>query len=186
MSRNILYKQIKGWIKGVLDTVQLPMPMKQRSTGINMSYNFLENFISFNPTRLIQSHKELPVSISFKAFVQALTLHELGHSLDRDALYASIPKSYHIYQIKKAHPYSERSKNIELFQWDIEDHEMNYVFEETAWRNAQSLNQTHRIVDPKIMDVVEFYSLLTYTAEYNRDLLVHHRLKVTTTEPVAV
>ncbi|GIN69823.1 hypothetical protein J14TS2_02980 [Bacillus sp. J14TS2] len=184
MNHTNLCKQINAWIQEVMERVHLFMPIKQRSTGINMSYNFLDNVISFNPTRSIQSHKEMDESLPFRAFIQALTLHELGHSLDRDSLYASISKSYHIYQIKKAHSYSKRSKNIELFQWDIEDHEMNYIFEETAWIHARRLNQTYQIVDPTIMEEVEFHSLLTYTAQYNRDLLIYHQLKAT--EPVAV
>ncbi|GIN56344.1 hypothetical protein J8TS2_06630 [Lederbergia ruris] len=186
MNRRILSKQIKGWIREIMETVQLPMPIKQRSTGVNMSYNFLDNLISFNPTRLIHSHKEMCQSIPFRSFVQTLTLHELGHSLDRDALFASIPKSYHIYQIKKAHPYSERRKNMELFQWDLEEHEMNYVFEETAWLNARTLNQIYQIVDWPIMEEVEWNSLLTYTAQYNRDLLIYHKLKVAIVEPIAI
>ncbi|MCJ7841559.1 hypothetical protein MUB24_11765 [Lederbergia sp. NSJ-179] len=186
MNRRTQCKQIKNWIHKATEAAQLPMRIKQRQSGVNMSYHFLENFIGFNPKRLIQSHREMREAVALKAFVQALTLHELGHFLDRKALLASIPKSYHIYQIKKAHTYSERCRNIELFQWDIEDHEMNYRFEETAWLNAHTLNQRHSIVESPIMDQVQFNSLLTYTAPYNRDLLIYYQLKTAMLEPVAV
>ena len=72
-----------------------------------------------------------------------MTLHELGHAVDREALQASLPRTIEIFTMKKQHTLKEIYHQEQLLAMLIEEHEMNIQFEQTAWENAWMLNRTH-------------------------------------------
>ncbi|MBM7552596.1 integrase [Thalassobacillus pellis] len=176
MKKRALKKKIKKLIHTTVDQAGLHLPIRHKRTNINMSYDFIEDAIYFDIRRLVKARKEMTEIVPIEIYVQTLTLHELGHQLDREALLASIPRTIEILKAKRKHPMFERRKNINLFKIDMEAHEMDYTFEETGWENAEKLNRLHNIVEWDSFEKVKKNSLLTYTVFYNRDLLIYQQL----------
>lgn len=185
MKKRIRKKLMKKWIKSTVDSVHIEMEVRHRSTGINMCYQFIKNYILFDSDRLPRARSEMYNKVDLEVYIKTLTLHELGHFLDRDALLASIPQTLEFFKKKRKSPLFERKLNVHLFQLDIDEHEMNYVFEETAWTNAEKLNRLYQIVNWSDFEKVKFNSLLTYTASYNRDLLIYQRLLAEANKQIA-
>ncbi|CAM3892768.1 hypothetical protein [Lederbergia lenta] len=186
MKKRVRKKIMKKWIKSTVDSVHMDMEVIHRNTGINMCYQFIKNYLLFDSDRLPIARREMYNMVDLEVYIKTLTLHELGHSLDRDALLASLPKALEFFRMKRKSPIKDRKLNLELFKLDIDEHEMNYVFEETAWENAEKLNRLYNIVDWVDFEKVKFNSLLTYTACYNRDLLIYQRLAAEADKQIAV
>ncbi|MFG6120788.1 MULTISPECIES: hypothetical protein [Thalassobacillus] len=176
MSKRLEKKKIKALVAETLRNIHIPLDFHLEKTNVNMIYDFIQNKLIIDVERLRKARKEMRKPVTLEAYVQALVLHETGHYLDQEALWESVQRTIEIHKKKREVPYFERAKDLELFQLDIEEHEMDYTFEETAWRNAAKLNEKYGIVDEESFENVKFESLLSYTAVYNRDLLIYQSL----------
>lgn len=65
---------------------------------------------------------------------------------------------------------SEIYNDKELLSILMEEHEMNIIFEETAWMNAERLNTDFNFVDHSTLSKVRKHSLTTYQRLYLADL----------------
>lgn len=169
-------KGLHDVIHSVMQTVGITAAIKQDHSGINMSYNFIGDYIGFDANRLLEARNELMVPIPLEVYVKTITLHELGHAVDREALQASLPRTIEIFTMKKQHAKKEIYRNERLLSMIIEEHEMNIQFEETAWENAWDLNNTRHLIDKKDFDYIKQHSLATYHKLYEQDLHAYHHL----------
>lgn len=163
-------------IQSTMDAVQLNLPLKEDRSGVNMCYNFIGEYVGFDAQRLVKAHEEMNTTISLETYIQTITIHELGHAMDQAALSASLPRTVEIFQMKKRHPVHELYTNPELLASLIEEHEMNLVFEETAWNNAEKLNEHYQIVDPSAFEQIRRHSLSSYYKLYEEDLQLYDKL----------
>ncbi|MFJ7407287.1 MULTISPECIES: integrase [unclassified Lysinibacillus] len=169
-------KELYDVINSVMQTVGITVAIKQDHCGINMSYNFIGDYIGFDANRLIEARNELMLPLSLEVYVKTITLHELGHAVDREALQASLPRTIEFFKMKKQHPKKEIYRNERLLSMIIEEHEMNIQFEETAWDNARNLNNTLQLIDKKDFDYIKQHSLATYNKLYEQDLHAYNNL----------
>ncbi|GKV65009.1 MULTISPECIES: integrase [unclassified Sporosarcina] len=176
MNNQLVSNHLQGLIAGVMEKVQMNIPLREVSDGINMSYNFIGKYIGYDPKRLASAHKEMAAFCSADIYVQAITLHELGHVMDQEALEASLPRTIEIFTMRKSYSMSEIYKNAELLAMLIEEDEMNKVFEETAWENAACLNDQFRLIDPAHFKEIRKNSLATYEAVYEEDVSYYKKL----------
>ena len=63
------------------------------------------------------------------------------------ALLESLERTIEIFRTKNSNLVSEIYNDRELLSMIMEEHEMNIIFEETAWRNAERLNADFNFVD---------------------------------------
>ncbi|MBS4223504.1 integrase [Lederbergia citrea] len=185
MKKRVKKKQIKKLIQATINSVEMNIEVRHQRTGVNMCYEFIKNYLIFDSKRLPKARMEMYNAVGLEVYIKAITLHELGHFLDREALLSSIPRMIELIKIKRKAPFRERKLNIDLFKADIEIHEMNYVFEESAWTNAEKLNRLYHVIDWECFEKVKFDSLLSYTACYNRDLLIYQQLAAKTNNQIA-
>lgn len=169
-------KELYDVINSVMQTVGITVAIKQDHSGINMSYNFIGDYIGFDANRLIEARNELMLQLPLEVYVKTITLHELGHAIDREALQASLPRTIEIFKMKKQHAKKEIYRNERLLSMIIEEHEMNIQFEETAWDNARTLNNALQLIDKNDFDYIKQHSLATYNHLYEQDLLAYHNL----------
>lgn len=92
--------QIQQWIQSTMDAVGMDIELKQMNNGINMSYNFIFNNVGYDVKRVQEVLAETPISP--EAYIKALTIHELGHAVDRKALMDSLERTIEIFEMKKA------------------------------------------------------------------------------------
>lgn len=163
-------------ISSTLHDVLMDVELKQDNSGINMSYNFIGNYVGFDVNRLQEASAEVQTLISLESYIKIITIHELGHAIDRDALLASLSRTLEIYKTKKSHTLYELYNNLDLLAMLIEEHKMNIIFEENAWENAKILNNKFQIVDEKSFEAVKSHSLSTYTKLYEEDLHLYEGL----------
>ncbi|MFJ8063174.1 integrase [Psychrobacillus sp. NPDC096426] len=163
-------------IGSTLNDVGMNVELKQDNSGVNMSYNFIGNYVGFDVNRLIEACDEMQTPISLELYIKIITIHELGHAMDRDALLESVSRTLEIFNTKKSHSLYELYNDLDLFAMLIEEHRMNIVFEETAWDNAKKLNKEFRIVDDRILETVKAHSLSTYINLYEEDLQLYEEL----------
>ncbi len=176
---------IKQLIQSTVAAVHMDIRLKPDSSGVNMSYNFILDYVGFDIQRLQQARNEMQTHIPLDEYIKILTLHELGHAVDREALMDSLPRTMEIYKMKKSHPLHQQYEDIELLEMIIEEHKMNILFEETAWINAEELNRIYRIVDRQSFEKVKTHSLSTYKELYEKDLALFNRLIAEGSEPAA-
>lgn len=180
--RNIMqyyYKEenLYNLINSTIHAVEMKNELKQDESGINMTYNFITNCVGFDATRLVEAWKEIEAAIPLDQYVKALTMHELGHAMDREALQQSLDRTLEIMKIKNSHSEIELYTNEQLLAIIIEEHEMNIIFEETAWNNAKQLNQKAVLVDEVTFELIKNHSLATYRELYEEDLLIYEKVK---------
>jgi hypothetical protein len=182
-------KSRKNWIEQLIQStiraVGIDMELKQTHTGVNMSYNFILDYIGYDVKRIEEAIKELQAQVSLKSYITALTLHELGHALDRKALLDSLTKTLEFYEMKKNHTIYEQYSDYNLLTMLIEEHEMNIAFEETAWANAEKLNMEYGIVDWESFEKVKNQGMATYLKLYAKDLQIYNKLVSEQTEQIA-
>src|SRR5690606_41628913 len=82
----------------ILDLLSFPT-RRSSDLGVNMSYNFITNVVSFDANRLVEAADELS-SIPFDQYVKTITLHELGHAIDRPALDASLTRTLDYFNMR--------------------------------------------------------------------------------------
>lgn len=170
-TNDFLYELIYSTIKATGLTTML----EEDHTGVNMSYNFITNVVSFDAHRLVEASRELP-SIPFDQYVRTITLHELGHAIDRPALDASLNRTLDYFDMRDQYSTKEIFKNPDLLGLIIEEHQMNIAFEETAWANAEILNQKLQFIDQNSFEMIKKHSLSTYIRNYEEDLEAYKQL----------
>ncbi|MED3779280.1 integrase [Heyndrickxia sporothermodurans] len=175
--------QIQQWIQSTMDAVGMDIELKQMNNGINMSYNFIFNNVGYDVKRVQEVLAETPISP--EAYIKALTIHELGHAVDRKALMASLERTIEIFEMKKSYSLKEQYSDIKLLGMLIEEHLMNIAFEETAWANAEIMNKKFAIVDWQSFEQVKAQGLATYHHLYERDLTLYNKLLAEQSEQIA-
>lgn len=153
-----------------MKTVHIDLEIRPDHSGINMSYNFIGNYIGVDFQRLFKFWEEIQSSVSFETFIKILTIHELGHAIDRPALLESLERTIEIFRTKKSYGISEIYNDKELLAILLDEHEMNITFEENAWNNAESLNKAFQLIDPSSLELVKRHSLESYHRQYQKDL----------------
>lgn len=176
MTKQHKEKELYDAIYAVIQAVGMTVTIKQDHSGINMSYNFIGDYVGFDAKRLIEARNELELPISLEVYVKTMTLHELGHAMDRDALQASLPRTIEIFTMKKQHSLKEIYRQEHLLTMMLEEHEMNIQFEQTAWDNARALNHIHQLVSETDFDNIMLHSLATYKTLYEQDVQAYHHL----------
>lgn len=169
-------KKIRKRISATIQAVNLNRKVGIQQSGVNMSYDFIEDCIYVDLKRVIQARLEMPQPVDLPEYIKALTLHELGHALDREALLTAMPRMIEIARIKRENEFVTRRKDIQLFSYDIEAHKMDIAFEKTAWGNARVLNAQYGIVSWSIFEQVENHSMSSYYGFYEKDLTDYKRL----------
>lgn len=177
-------KHIKKLIQKTMDTVGLNLKIKQQRTGINMSYNFIGEYVGYDVKRVTEARNEFFSHISLDSYIKTFTLHELGHALDQSTLIKSLPQTIKMIETKRTCSLHEQYNNLEVLTLIIEEHLMNIAFEETAWLNARKLNRLYHVVDWDSFDELNKHGLSTYTTLYQRDLSIYNNLM--TTENIAI
>lgn len=175
--------QIQQWIQSTMDAVGMDIELKQMNNGINMSYNFIFNNVGYDVKRVQEVLAETPISP--EAYIKALTIHELGHAVDRKALMDSLERTIEIFEMKKSYSLKEQYSDIKLLGMLIEEHLMNIAFEETAWANAEIMNKKFAIVDWQSFEQVKAQGLATYHHLYQRDLTLYNKLLAEQGEQIA-
>ncbi|MDQ0999717.1 hypothetical protein QFZ28_000117 [Neobacillus niacini] len=179
----------KNWVERLIQStiraVGIDMELKQNHTGVNMSYNFILNYIGYDVKRIEEAIKEMQAQVSLESYIKAFTLHELGHALDRKALLDSLTKTLEFYEMKKNHTIYEQYSDGNLLTMLIEEHKMNIAFEETAWANAEKLNMEYGIVDWESFEKVKNQGMATYLNLYAKDLQIYNKLVSEQTEQIA-
>ncbi|MFZ7947092.1 MULTISPECIES: integrase [Bacillaceae] len=178
-------KWIEQIIQSTLRTVGIEIELKHQLTGVNMSYNFILDYIGYDVKRIEEAIMEMQAPVSLKSYIHSFTLHELGHALDRKALLDSLPKTLEYYEMKKNHSISEQYSDTNLLAMLIEEHEMNIGFEETAWVNAEKLNKEFGIVDWASFEKLKNQGMDTYLQLYAKDLQRYNKLLSEQTEQIA-
>lgn len=176
MQDNYKENALRQLILTTIHAVGMSTELKKDECGINMSYNFIGDYVGFDGKRLAEASKEMQVDIPFEQYVKTLTMHELGHAIDREALQASLDRTLEILDIKNNHSPRELYTNPNLLSVLLEEHEMNIQFEETAWRNAKLMNEEARLVDDITFEIIKKHSLSTYKDIYEEDLSLYSKL----------
>ena len=81
LNNNSKKNWIEQLIKSTIRAVGIDMQLEQKHTGINMSYNFILDYIGYDVKRIEEAMKEMQAQVSLKSYIKAFTLHELGHAL---------------------------------------------------------------------------------------------------------
>lgn len=177
--------EIRQLIESTMKAVGMELEVREEQTGINMSYQFIYNFVGFDAKRIQQAVKSQIDPVSLEVYVQCFTLHELGHAVDRLALMQSLQRTVEIFQIKDSYRQSGLTSKELYLDAVLEEHEMNIKFEETAWHNAALLNENSRIVTLEIFERLKEQGMETYRQAYERDLLYRDQLTASVTEEIA-
>lgn len=176
MSKRIDKKKIRKLIESTIKKVDMKVATGVQRTGVNMSYDYIEDRVYVDCDRVIKAHMEMKTSITIDVYIKTLTIHELGHAIDRESLLSSMNRMIEIAKLKRKHAFIERRERLELFSVDIEAHEMDIEFEKTAWDNARLLNKKYQIVSETVFDQIEAHSMSSYLNFYEKDLITYKRL----------
>lgn len=176
MTETYADKYLHDLIRSTMEAVEKDVELVKDNCGINMSYNFIRHHVGYDTSRLLEAVTELPTSISLEDYIKTITIHELGHALDRPALMDSLERTYEIFDIKNDHSINELYNNIDLLSIIIEEHKMNISFEETAWNNAEMLNNQFHLVDVHVFELIKQSSLASYVDLYEEDLAIFNQL----------
>lgn len=178
MKKRIHKKQIKELIKHTIQSVQMDQKVREDATNVNMSYDFIEDRVYFDFNRVQEACKEMAYPVPLETYIKTLTIHELGHAMDRGTLLNSMDRLIEIAKLKRKHSFAERRENPELFAVDIESHQLEISFEETAWEHAEYLNRTYQIVDWDSFYKIKEHSMASYLKYYEKDLATYRKLVV--------
>ena len=168
--------QIKQQIYCTMKRVGLELELFEINSGVNMTYDFIKHTIGIDIDRVQEARKELEDAPVLEEYIRILTLHELGHALDREALLDSLERTIGFYHMKKRYSLKEQYCNAALLDKLLEEHEMNIAFEEKAWANAKILNTQFGIADGESFDKVKAQSMASYIRLYERDLFLREKL----------
>lgn len=174
MKERMRETQIVAVIESTIRTVNMDVELKQESTGVNMMYDFIKDEVIVDLARVQKACQELPESMPLETYLRVLTIHELGHAMDRTALLDSLDRTKEIILMKKQAAAEKRPTDLPFMTMVIEEHETDIVFEETAWANAEILNSYFEIVNGNSFEIVKAHSLATYRAAYEADLEIYN------------
>lgn len=177
--------QIKDWIHSAMNTAGMDLQLIEQNTGVNMSYDFIKNFVGVDLNRVQEAWHELAFFVPLETYIKVMTLHELGHAADREALLDSLPRTMEIYKMKRSVPLKEQYSNPELLAMRIEEHEMNIAFEKTAWHNAEEMNRSAGFPPPSVFAQIKAHSLKSYLRNYEKDLRLYKELPIREIEQTA-
>ncbi|MCM3638385.1 integrase [Sporosarcina luteola] len=174
MNERMTESKIVAVIESAIRAVNMDVELKQESTGVNMMYDFIKDEVIVDIDRVQKAWQELPESMPLETYLRVLTIHELGHAMDRKALLDSLDRTKEIILMKKQAAAEKRSTDLPLMTALIEEHETDIAFEETAWANAEILNSFFEIIDGVSFDKVKAHSLSTYRVAYEADLKIYN------------
>lgn len=173
---NVTTQDITEVITSTIRAVNMDLKLKQERTGVNMMYDFIKNEVLVDCERVQAACMELPEPMSLKTYVEILTIHELGHAMDREALHASLDRTIEIYEAKKLVAAEKRAIDLPYLTMLLEEHEADIVFEQTAWANAEILNRFFQVADWHCFETVKAHSLSTYEASLETDRMLFNKL----------
>lgn len=168
--------QIRAWIASIMETVEMKRDLIEQNNGVNMTYDFIKDFVGVDLERIQEAWKEIDSTIPFESYVRIMALHELGHAKDREALLDSLPRTFEIYKMKKRRPRAEQYSNADLLSMRIEEHEMNIAFEKTAWQHAEEMNLQYGIAEHADFVQIKAHSLSSYIQTYEKELKIYNEL----------
>ena len=168
---------LKEIIYSTILATGMNIELKQDYTGVNMSYNFITHIVSFDANRLVEAAAEFSNIIPLEIYINALTLHELGHAIDRPALQASLPRTIDFFEMRNENSLNEIYNTPSLLSMIIEEHIMNIAFEETAWVNAKILNNKLQLVNTDTFEKIKNHSLSSYLNNYREDLALFKEIQ---------
>ncbi|WJY27103.1 MULTISPECIES: hypothetical protein [Sporosarcina] len=171
-----LNEQILGTIRTTMAAVSMELDIIEQTTGVNMMYDFIDHCILVDIERLCEARLEMEEPLPLLEYVTALTLHELGHAMDRKALLDSLPQTREIIDLKRRYSWRELSRSMPLMKKLIDENERDYAFEQTAWHNASRMNRMCRLVDPKRLNEMQIHGLRTYEKSFEHDRVVYEGL----------
>jgi antirestriction protein ArdC len=174
MKERMTESQIVALIESTIRAVNMDVELKQESTGVNMMYDFIKDEVIVDIDRVQKACQELPEPMPLEIYLRVLTIHELGHAMDRKSLLGSLDRTKEIIIMKKQAAAEKRPRDLSLMTMVIEEHKSDITFEETAWANAEILNSFFEIVDGDSFEIVRATSLSTYRAAYDADLEIYH------------
>ena len=169
--------QIVALIESTIRDVNMNVELKLERTGVNMMYDFIKNEVIVDIDRVQKACNELPEPMALETYLRILTIHELGHAMDRKALLESLDRTKEVITLKKQAAAEKRPTDLPFMKMIIEEHESDIVFEETAWANAGILNSFFGIVDGDSFEKVKSHSLKTYRKLYEGDLEIYQGLQ---------
>lgn len=178
-------RRINRLIESTMKTVGMDIEIKQEQTGVNMSYNFIFDYVGIDMQRVNEAIKEMHIPVSIESYIKTFTLHELGHALDRKALLDSLDRTLEIFEMKRNYTLYEQYNDINLLAMLIEEHKMNIDFEEKAWMNAEELNKKYGVVDWGIFEKLKDQGMATYMNLYKEDLQLYSKLVAENSEKTA-
>lgn len=164
-------KIIFQYIDTITNKLDLPKEIISLSNGVNMTYNYLTDEISFDAQRITHILNHYP-HISLKDYVTTFTLHELGHSLDRDNLFESYDQTVEWYKLSNGLTPEEKEINLRFLELSYLEAEADLHFEHVAWSHAIRLNEIFHLVSEPVFNQLQADSLLTYedNYEYSKEL----------------
>ena len=101
MNERMTDSQIVALIESTIHAVNMDVELKRESTGVNMMYDFIKDEVLVDISRVQKACKELPEPMPLETYLRILTIHELGHAMDRQALLDSLERTKEIIMMKR-------------------------------------------------------------------------------------
>lgn len=171
-----LNKDIIAIVRDTIVAVGMELDVRSLKTGVNMMYDFIEHSVLVDTERLYKARNEMNGPVALDEYVRALTLHELGHALDRKALLASLPGTQEVIRLKKEHSRQELYGSMQLLKKLIDENDQDYQFEVTAWNNAERLNGMFHVVSNECLSHMKTHGLATYQQAFSQDRILYEGL----------
>lgn len=168
--------EIFSIIKTTMRAVNMDMELKDEHTGVNMMYDFIKDEVLVDCNRVQEACQELEKQIPLRTYVEIITIHELGHAMDRKALLASLDRAVELYEAKKLVAAENRATDIPFMTMRLEELSTDIAFEKTAWANAEMLNRFFEVVDWDCFEMVRTHSLSTYEKLFEQKLKCYEEL----------
>jgi hypothetical protein len=174
MNERMTDSQIVAIIESTIQDVKMDVELKREKTGVNMMYDFIKDEVLVDIARVQKACLELPEPMPLETYLRILTIHELGHAMDRQALLDSLDRTKEIIMRKRQAAAEKRPADLSFMTMVMEEHETDFAFEETAWANAEILNGFFEIVGADSFEKVKAHSLSTYRSSYEYDLQIYN------------
>ncbi|MFD1205558.1 integrase [Sporosarcina contaminans] len=178
--------EIVSLIESTIQVVNMDVELVVEKTGVNMMYDFIKNEVVVDVDRVQKACKEMTPAMPLTTYIKTVTIHELGHSMDRKALLSSLDRAVEIIEAKKQAAAEKRPKDLPFVTMLLEEHETDIAFEETAWANAEILNRFYGVVDWDSFEKVKDHSMATYRSAYEEDYEIFEQLRETQENIIAV
>src|SRR4051794_16133181 len=101
MNERMTDLQIVALIESTIRSVNMDVELKQERTGVNMMYDFIKDEVLVDIIRVQKACRELPEPMPLETYLCILTIHELGHAMDRHALLESLERTKEIIMMKR-------------------------------------------------------------------------------------